>query len=133
LINPYHIKDTKEHFEMILKTIKENESVVKVSKEVDLIEKFGKEFKKNKKKFTKNKIANMFFVYDFFMTFKKNSINNIENINLEYLLEERERMKSEPNDLYKKERLKNIEDDIKKEKSDYKNNPTMRISENLVT
>ncbi|GGD47751.1 hypothetical protein GCM10012288_22490 [Malaciobacter pacificus] len=138
IINPYHIKDTEEHFEMILKTIKENESIVRISKEIDFFEKFSKIHdkyddcltKKAKKQITKEVIADAFFVYDFYELLKKriNKENekikqenkkikqeNKNDIKIKELREEINQLNKQPKDLYTKNHIKILEKQILEE------------------
>lgn len=150
-INPYHINDVKEQFNMIMKTLKENKSIVMVQKEIDLIEKYSKGYEKNKKIKAKRIIADMLFVYDFSIVFqeKTQSINekinyynklieekNDKNTKLQELKEDLERIKSEPRDFYTKDKIQDIKNEINEEEIKSKkliNNPTTnKKSENNI-
>lgn len=141
-INPYHINDIKEHFNMIMKTLKENDSIVMVQKEIDLIEKYSKGYEKNKKRKAKRIIADMLFVYDFSIVFQEKTQSNNEKINydnklieekndkntkLQELKEDLEQIKSEPRDLYTKDKIQNTMNEINEEEiklKKLKKNPT---------
>lgn len=118
---------------MIMKTLKENNSIVMVQKEIDLIEKYSKGYEKNKKRKAKRIIADMLFVYDFSIVFQE---KNDKNTKLQELKEDLEQIKSESRDFYTKDKIQDTKNEINEEeiksKKLIKNPTTNKKSENNI-
>lgn len=138
LINPYLINDTEEHFKMILEAMKKNESIVRVSKEIDFLENFIKEYekynkeltKKTKKEITQKITANMFFVYDFYISLqekisiinskiKSDNIkikqDNDNDIKIQEIRREIKQIRNQPTSSYSKPNIKFLEKELSEE------------------